>query len=305
MGANGVADPVVDERLLPAAVDLHQTPPQLGGQPSAQRLIQRVLLVAEPPADIGLEHPDLPPGHPQRLPADAPHDMGDLRGGGDSDPVPLHMGGADVVFDVAVLDGGRVIPSLHLEESRLPGGGFVVPGTNLRMGQDVPREILVDLRRVRLHRLLHVQHKRQLLIADPHQSRRPGGGHVVLRHHHGHVVPVVAHMPAQQEPVADILVAGVCGPGVSGGGKAVLRNVKTGEDPHHPRHLLRLRRVHRGDQTVGHRRVDQPGGQSPPVAQVLRILRPACRLVKGVHPGLALSYVLAHRYPSFSSSDLF
>ena len=31
----------------------------------------------------------------------------------------------------------------------------------------------------------------------------------------------------------------------------------------------------------------QPGGQSPPVAQVLRILRPACRLVKGIHPGLA------------------
>ena len=36
--------------------------------------------------------------------------------------------------------------------------------------------------------IVHVQHKRQLLIADPHQSRRPGGGHVVLRHHHGHVI---------------------------------------------------------------------------------------------------------------------
>ena len=51
--------------------------------------------------------------------------VGNLGGGGDGDPVPLHIGGAHVVFNVAVLHGGGVVPALHPDEARFPAGGLV------------------------------------------------------------------------------------------------------------------------------------------------------------------------------------
>ena len=64
----------------------------------------------------------LPQGIPKRLAHDPADDVGDLGGGDHDDPPRLHVGEADVVFNVAVLDGGGVVPALHLDEARLLDG---------------------------------------------------------------------------------------------------------------------------------------------------------------------------------------
>ena len=68
MGADGVADPVGDERLLPAALQLHQAAAYHGGTPGAQRLIQRVLLIASHRVYPGLMIRTLPQGRPSACP---------------------------------------------------------------------------------------------------------------------------------------------------------------------------------------------------------------------------------------------
>ena len=295
MGADGVADPVVDKGLLPAAVDLHQPAPQSGGQPRAQGLVEGVLLVAEAAADVGLDNAHLPPGDAQGLTADAADDVGDLGGGDDGNASPLHVGGADVVFNVAVLDRWRVVPALHPDEARFGAGGGIVAHTDLGVGQEVARVLLVELGRTGGHGLLDIQHKGEGLVLHPHQLRGLGGGHLIVRHHHGHVVAVVAHMAAQQQPVRHVLVAGVCGPGVSGGGEAVLRHVEAGEDFHHAGDPLRRRSVDGLHQAVGHGRMDQPGDQRVGGAEVIGVSGAARGLVKGVHTDFALACTFTHR----------
>ena len=76
MGPDGVADPVADKSLLTGAVDFHQASAQLGGQPGAQGFVQRVLLVAEAAADVGLDDPDLAPGDAQGLAYHPPDEWG-------------------------------------------------------------------------------------------------------------------------------------------------------------------------------------------------------------------------------------
>ena len=83
------------------------------------------------------------------------------------------------------------------------------------MGQDIAGELLVNLGRVGLHGLLHIQHKGKLLILHLQRPDALHGGHLILRHHHGHIVAVIADMAVQQQPVGHILMAGVRGPGVS------------------------------------------------------------------------------------------
>lgn len=68
MGADGVADPVGDEGLLPTALQLHETPAHLSAAPGAKRFVQRVLLVSKSSADVRLDHPDPAPGNSQGLP---------------------------------------------------------------------------------------------------------------------------------------------------------------------------------------------------------------------------------------------
>ena len=59
--ADGVAHAVADERLLARAVELDEAAAHDGGEVGAQRLIQRVLLVAEAAADIRLDDAYLAP----------------------------------------------------------------------------------------------------------------------------------------------------------------------------------------------------------------------------------------------------
>ena len=59
--ADGVADAVGDEGFLTRAVELDKTAADLRAAPGAQRLIQRVLLVAEAAADVRLDDADIAP----------------------------------------------------------------------------------------------------------------------------------------------------------------------------------------------------------------------------------------------------
>ena len=159
VAADRVPRAVADEGLLPRHVQLHQVPARLQAQPGAQRLVQYVLLVAETAADVGLDDPDPAPVHAQRLSDDAPDDVGDLGGGHDVDLVPLHVGIADEVFDVAVLHHRRLVPALDLFKPRLADGLPVVADPDLRVLQDVVGIVPMQLGRAVLHGLLHVQHE--------------------------------------------------------------------------------------------------------------------------------------------------
>ena len=195
VGADGVADPVGDKGLLPAALQLHQSSSDLRGAPGAQGLIQRVLLVAKAAADIGLDDADLAPGNPQGLAHHPADDVGNLGGADHHHPARLLIGEAAVVFDVAVLDGGSVVPALHLDEAGLPPGGFIISPANVRVGQDVVLGPLLNLRRAVLHGFLRIQNKGQLLILHLQSPDRLGGGHLVLSDDHRHLVAVVADVP--------------------------------------------------------------------------------------------------------------
>ena len=164
MAAYGVADAVAGEGLLPAALDFHRPAAELGRQPGAERLIERVLLVAEAAAYVGLYDAHLAPGYAQRLADDAPHDVRYLRRGDHHHAAVLHIGPAVVVLYMAVLDGGRVVPALDLDEPRLLDGLGVIARADAAVAEDVVLKALVQLRRALAHRLLHVEDEGQLLI---------------------------------------------------------------------------------------------------------------------------------------------
>ena len=118
MGADGVADPVemkVSSRLHSSFT---RRPPTWSAAPGAKRFVQRVLLVSKSSADVRLDHPDPAPGNSQGLPHHPADNMGNLGGGHHYDPPCLLIGKAAVIFNVAVLDRGGVVPALHLHKVR-------------------------------------------------------------------------------------------------------------------------------------------------------------------------------------------
>ena len=116
---DGMAHTVGDKRFLARAVDADAPAVDLRGAPSAKRLIERVLLVAEAAADIGLDDLNVCPRSSQRLTDDPADDVGDLRRGNDGDAAVFAVGKAAVVFNVAVLHHRRFIPALDLDEAGL------------------------------------------------------------------------------------------------------------------------------------------------------------------------------------------
>ncbi|CAN4038416.1 Ribose ABC transporter permease protein, partial [Dysosmobacter welbionis] len=233
VGADGVADPVRDKGLLPAALQMHQPSPHLGGEPGAQRLVQSVLLVAKAAADVGLDDPHLAPGQTQCLPHHPADDVGDLGGGDHHHPARLLIGEAAVVFNVAVLDSGGVVPALHPDQARLLDGGLIVASADICVLQNIAGAVLVDLWGIRLHGLLHVQNEGQLLILHLQRPDGLSGSYLVLRDDGGDVVAVIPHVMVQQQPVRHVLVGGICGPGVSRCGEAVIGHVEASQDLHH------------------------------------------------------------------------
>ena len=228
MGADGVAHTVGDEGFLPGAFEFDRAAPHLGGAPGGQWLIQGILLVAEAAADVGLDDPDSAPGQTQRLPADTADDVGNLGGGNDNDPAVFLIGVAAVVFNVAVLHGGGVVPAFDFDEARLLNGLLVITLAAVRMHDDVAGAFLVNGRQGRVHCLLHIQHHGQRVIINFHQPDCLIGGNFVFRNHHGHIVAVVADVAVEQLAVSGVLMVGIGGPGMAGRGELNIGNVKAG-----------------------------------------------------------------------------
>ena len=295
--ADGVADAVGDERLLTGAVHADATAAHLRGAPRAQRLVQGVLLVAEAAADVGLDDLHVRPGTAQGLPHDTADDVGDLGGRHHHDAPVLLVGKAAVVFDVAVLHGGGVVPALHLDESRLLNGGLVIALADVGVLQDIVGAVLVYLGGVGRHGLLRVQHEGQLLILHLQRTDALHGGDLVLRNDHGDIVAVVPHMAVQQVAVRHVLMAGVHGPGVARRGEAVLRHVEAGQHLHHAVDGLRRGCVNGLDVAVGDGGVLDAGVQRARGHPVLVVFRPPGGLVKGIHADLALSHLTHSRQP--------
>ena len=53
----------------------------------------------------------------------------------------------------------------------------------------------MDLRCIRLHRLLHIQHERQHVILDLERAHALHRGNLVFRNDDGDFISVVPHMP--------------------------------------------------------------------------------------------------------------
>ena len=290
-----MAHAVAHERLLARDVELDEPPAHLRAQESAQRLVERVLLVAKAAADIRLDDAHPAPRDAQRLPHDAPHDVRDLRGRGDRDAAALHLRKADVVLDVAVLHGGRIVPALDHDEPLLADGLFIVSVFDRGMAQDVVGVRLVQLRRAGLHGLHLVEYERILLVLHPDRAQRLRGGHLVFRDDGRHVVAIEAHAVGEQLAIRHILMVRVRGPRMPRGREADIRHVEARDDLHHALDPLRRGRIDAQHAAVCDGRVQHARNERAAVAQIVRILCAARHLVKGVHARNALSR--AHKTP--------
>ena len=294
MEPDSMTDAVGNESLLPGAVDPDTAAVDLRGAPGAKGLIQGILLIAEAAADIGLDDLNIRPRAAQGLPHDPADDMGDLGGADHHYPAVFLVSVAAVVLNVAVLDRGGLIPALHFNQTRLLNGGGIVALADVRVLEDISGIILMDLRRIRLHGLLNVQHEGQFLVLHLQRPDALHGRHLVLRDDHGHIVAVVADMAVQQVAVRHILMTGVHGPGVARRGKGNIRYVKAGQHLHHAVDGLRRRRIHGLHEAVGDLRVLDPDVQSTGRHPVLVVFCAPGHLIKGIHTGHAFSYCYAH-----------
>ena len=218
--------------------------------------------------------------------------MGDLGGGGHSDPVSLHFDIADEILDMAVLHDRCLIPAFHLGQPGFLNRLFIVALPDLRMLEDIVREFLMQQRRPVLHGFLHIQHERVFLVFHPDQPQRLRGRDLILRHDGRDVVPVEPDALCQDQAVRHILMGGVGGPGMARRRVIVLFfQVEAGQDLYDPGNLLRFGRVERDHLPVGNGGLTDPGDIGFFVAQVVRIFCPAGHLVKGVHSLYAFSCV--------------
>ena len=291
MEADGVADAVGHEGVLAGNVDLDQAAAQLHGQPGCQRLIEGVLLVAEAAADVGLDDADPAPVDAQRLTDGAADDVRDLGGGDHDDLARLLIGVGHMVFNVAVLDGGGVVPLVHADEARFLDGLLIIALADLGVLQDIVGVFLVELGRAVLHGLLHVEDEGQLLIFHLDGTGSLCGSDLIFRHDCRHIVAVIAHMAVEQITVGHILMGGLHRPGMARRGIGDVGNVKAGEDPDHTGDLFRSADVYGFDDAMGDGGADDMGDQRSSVAKVVCVLCSAGSLVEGINTGYTFAYI--------------
>ena len=206
MDAHRMANSVGYKCLLARTDNPDTSAADLCTAPCAERLIQGVLLVAEAAADVRLDNSDVAPRSAECLTDDAANDVVYLRGRDHSHAAIFLVGEAAVIFNMAVLDSRSVIPALNFDETRLLNRFFIITLRHGRVLQDVVREFFVELRRIRLHGLLHVKNERQLLILYFQRADTLGRRHLILRNYDGYVIAPVADMLVEQMPVSHVLM---------------------------------------------------------------------------------------------------
>ena len=162
--------------------------------------------------------------------------MGNL-GGGDHHNAPVvHIGAGYRVFQVAVLHGGVGVIALGMNQPFLFYRRVEIAQFVTAVADHVVFKALVQLIRVRAHGRFSVQDRLVRVVFHLDRAQRARAGYLVLGHHGGDIVAVIAHAAVQQPPVRDVLMLGVGGPGMARRGKIAFRHVKTGYHPHHARY---------------------------------------------------------------------
>ena len=297
MELDRVADAVGYEGILARNVDLDETAAELPRDPCAQRLVQGVLFVAETAADVRLDDADVAPRLADRLADGTAYDVRDLRGGDDRHPVSLRIGVADKVFDVTVLHRLGGVPLVDTDETGLLFGLLIIAGTGRGVIQEIPGEILLDLRRTFLQRLERVENEGQLFVFDFDEPGSLRGRDLVLRDDGAHVVTVIADVLVQQLSVRGILVGRIGRPRMACGRETDIGDVKGREDPDDSRNFFRLVDIDLAYETVRDSRADDPDDQRIFAAEVVRILCAPGHLVECIDSRDALSNVCHVRCP--------
>ena len=194
MEAYCVAHTVGDEGLFAGAVHADGPAANLSAAPGAQGLIQSVLLVAEAAADVGLYYADIRPGAAQGLAHYAADYVGYLGGGNHHYAAVFLVGIAAVVFNVAVLNHGSVIPALYLDEAGFLNGFIVVALAHGGVLEYVVGVCVVDEGSALLHGLNGVQYKGKFLVFHLEGTDGLHGGNFVLCDYGGDIVAIVANV---------------------------------------------------------------------------------------------------------------
>ena len=213
----------------------------------------------------------------------------DRRGGGNDDAPALHLREADVVFNVAMLHGGGIIPSFHPDEARLLDCSIIIALIDARMRKNVVRIFLMQLRRAGLHCLLGIQHKREFLIFHLDRTQRFCRRDLVFSDDGGNIIPIEANAARQKQPVRHILMVRVRRPRVPCRGEFIFRHIKAGHNFNHSLDFFRRARVDGLHHAVCNRGMQHFSNKRIPVTKVIRIARPAGDLVKRIHALFALS----------------
>ena len=294
VSTDGVTNTVIDKGLFTLALVVDQTAADLSGSPSGQGLVQCVLLVTEAATDVGLDNADLTPGATQSLAGDTTDDVRNLSGGNQDNAACFHVSVNAVVFDVAVLNGGGVVPALDLDQTGLLDGLSVVALADIGVSQQVAGAGLVDLGSIGLQGLLGIQNEGQLLVLDLDGTQCLVSNDGILCDDDCDVVAVVADVLVQQLAVSDVLMMGVGGPGVTRGGESDVGNIEAGQDLDDAGHSLSGGGVDGLDEAMGDLGVQDLHDQRIAGQQVLNVLGAAGGLVIGIHADRAFAGVLVH-----------
>ncbi|MPM74423.1 hypothetical protein SDC9_121411 [bioreactor metagenome] len=251
MVADRVTHTVAHEGLLAADVEFDESATDLLAAETAERLIERILLVAESAADVWLDQAHAAPRQAKRLPADAAHDMRNLRARDDHQLAKLFLGIANVVFNMAMLDDWRIIPAFDFHETGFLNRFFKIADFIARVREDVVFKTVMQLRGAVLHRFLHIQHKGELFIFHLERADTLIRRNLILRDDHGDIVAVIAHVAIQKQPVRNVLMVRVGRPRMPGRGEGQIWHIKAGQHLDHAGNFFGGAGVDRLDHAVG------------------------------------------------------
>ena len=292
----------VDEDLLAGHAVAHGPPARGQAHGGRQGLHHHVLLVAEAAADVGLDDLHPAPGQAQGLGHDAPDDVGDLGGGVHHHPaVGVHEGVGAHGLDVAVLDDAGLVVALE-DDFRILELGFHVSKLDPEGADDVARPVLVEEGGALLHGVLGGEHVGQHLVLDLDEVQGLLRREQVLGHHRRDGIAHEAGLVGEDQPVLDIPVPGIQGPGVPRRGELDLRQVRGGQYRHHAGQGLGLGGIDARNPGVGMGAAEDLAHQHVPLEEVVRVHGAAGDLGDGIEPlGVFSHDLVVHVAPQWGS----